>query len=74
MARKYGGLTGPKTSISKLGAPGQWISPSEVYRERTADNWPIVVPPNAALAPLGSYVFAVSSAPWTTPWTGVNLS
>jgi microcystin-dependent protein len=61
MARKYGGLTGPKTSITKLGAAGQWISPSEIYRERTADNWPITIPPNAVIAPVGSIVLAVSS-------------
>ena len=61
MARKYGGLTGPKVSPGTQAAPGQWLAPTEAYRESTAASWPIVVPATAAYAPVGSYVYAPSS-------------
>ena len=61
MARKYGGLTGPKVTPNTGDAPGQWIAPTEAFRESTAARWPIVVPATAAYAPIGTFVFAPSS-------------
>ena len=61
MARKYGGLTGTKTEISAQNAAGSWVGPTEVYRERTVNNWPQSIAAADLAAPLGSIVLATTS-------------
>lgn len=60
MAKKYGGITGPKVEPTTESAFGVWNSPTEVFREVTGDDWPR--PLQTALPSLiGSYAFALSS-------------
>jgi microcystin-dependent protein len=60
MAKKYGGITGPKVEPTPQGAFGVWNSPTEVFREVTGDDWPR--PLQTALPSLiGTYSFAISS-------------
>lgn len=61
MVRKYGGLTGDKKNPTTGGAPGSWIAPSEAYRERTANSWPVSVPAADLACPLGSVILASTS-------------
>ena len=60
-SKKYGGLTGEKVKPSPSAAPGAWTSTSEVYREKTANNWPLAVSAADLVAPVGSIVLATTS-------------
>lgn len=61
MARQYGNTTGNSTVPDiATGAPGSWISTTEVYRETNVlSEWPKV--PVAPSAQVGAYVLVVSS-------------
>lgn len=61
MARQYGGKTGPFQTPSRSAAPGAWYAPTEVFRQRTVQQWPTAIPTTAAVCPLGSVVFALTS-------------
>ena len=61
MARKYGGLQGKKVRPNTLEAPGSWISPTEVSREKSGATWPTAIPAGSPAAPIGSLAFAMTS-------------
>jgi microcystin-dependent protein len=71
LARKYGNQTGAFTDPSSAGAPGSWISPTEVARQKTASRWPVVLP-GAPPILTGSYVFAIASGISDTLVAGGN--
>jgi microcystin-dependent protein len=61
MARQYGGKTGPFQSPTKFSAPGAWFAPTEVFRQRTNNQWPLAFPAETPTTTVGSVVFAVTS-------------
>jgi microcystin-dependent protein len=61
MVRKYGGQTGPFQTISNINAPGQWVAPSEIYRQRQNQAWPKAIAAGAAATTTSSIVFVASS-------------
>lgn len=61
MARQYGGKTGPFQIPTRSSAPGAWLASTEIFRQRTVNEWPTAIPLDAAVSPLGSVVFAVTS-------------
>jgi microcystin-dependent protein len=61
MARQYGAKTGPFQAPTTSAARGAWFAPTEVFRQRTVNQWPVALPLDAAVAPLGSLVFATTS-------------
>ena len=60
MARNFGGQAGTPNEPTRSNAPGAWVSPTDVARQRNLDSWPVVVG-NVAQMLEGSYTFAISS-------------
>jgi hypothetical protein len=60
MARPYGGKQGNPSLPSPTQAPGAWVAPTEIARQKGLNAWPLVQPgvPNIEV---GSYAFALSS-------------
>lgn len=61
MARHYGGQTGEPNNPNSLQAPGSFVAPSEVYRQRALDTWPIVSSVLPVDSSIGTYAFALTS-------------
>lgn len=60
MARNFGGQAGTPNEPTRSNAPGSWISPTDIARQRNLDSWPVVVG-NVAQMLEGSYTYAISS-------------
>ena len=60
MARPYGGRTGNPSLPSTSEAPGAWVAPTEIARQKGLSAWPLVQEgvPNIEA---GGYVFALTS-------------
>lgn len=72
MARQYGNKTGAYSDPSGGSAPGQWVSPTEVIRNKSLNRWPAVqvgVPPIYA----GTYVYSIASGISDTLVAGGNF-
>jgi len=61
MVKKKGGYVGVGFDPTPTSAPGNWLSPTEVYEAQLANSWPIAFPPSSASVLAGSYVYAVHS-------------